>query len=113
MKTVKIMLKIEGKYNVAKVYTDMLEDGAVSQIETLCNQEYVKESKIRIMPDVHAGAGCTIGTTMTNTDKVVPMKNIISGSGTSMAITTGFGAYFPVILVSHTFWQWHYSASKE
>lgn len=66
------MLEIKGQYNVAKVYTDILDEGAASQIETLCNQEFVKESKIRIMPDVHAGAGCTIGTTMTITDKVVP-----------------------------------------
>lgn len=66
------MLEIKGKYNIAKVYTDILDEGAASQIETLCNQEFVKESKIRIMPDVHAGAGCTIGTTMTITDKVVP-----------------------------------------
>lgn len=66
------MLTIKGKHNIAKVYTEVLEEGAVSQIETLCNQEFVKDSKIRIMPDVHAGAGCTIGTTMTITDKVVP-----------------------------------------
>jgi len=66
------MLQIEGKYNIAKVFTDILEEGASAQIETLCNQEFVKVSKIRIMPDVHAGAGCTIGTTMTITDKVVP-----------------------------------------
>ena len=66
------VLEIKGKYNIAKVYTEVLEEGAVAQIETLCNQEFVKESKIRIMPDVHAGAGCTIGTTMTITDKVVP-----------------------------------------
>ena len=66
------MLEIKGKYNSAKVYTEVLEEGAVSQIETLCGQEFVKESKIRIMPDVHAGVGCTIGTTMTITDKVVP-----------------------------------------
>lgn len=66
------MIEIKGKYNIAKVYTDILEEGAASQIEILCNQEFVRESKIRIMPDVHAGAGCTIGTTMTITDKVVP-----------------------------------------
>lgn len=66
------MLEIRGKHNIAKVFTEILEEGAASQIETLCNQEFVKESKIRIMPDVHAGAGCTIGTTMTITDKVVP-----------------------------------------
>jgi hypothetical protein len=47
------MLEIKGKYNIAKVYTNILEEGAASQIVTLCNQEFVKESKIRIMPDVH------------------------------------------------------------
>ncbi|ODA41840.1 RtcB family protein [Desulfosporosinus sp. BG] len=66
------MQEIRGNYNIAKIFTDILEEGAASQIETLCNQEFVKDSKIRIMPDVHAGAGCTIGTTMTITDKVVP-----------------------------------------
>ncbi len=63
---------IEGKYNFAKVYTEVVEETALEQIKTLCDQEYVKNSKIRIMPDVHAGAGCTIGTTMTIKDCVVP-----------------------------------------
>ncbi|MGI5902458.1 MAG: RtcB family protein [Desulfitobacteriia bacterium] len=66
------MLVIKGKYNKAKVFTANLEDGAYSQIENLCNQEFIKDSKIRIMPDAHYGIGCTIGTTMTITDKVVP-----------------------------------------
>ena len=43
-----------------------------SQIQLLLNQEFVSGSKIRLMPDVHAGAGCTIGTTMTIADKIVP-----------------------------------------
>lgn len=63
---------VKGKYNTAFVYTDVLEDIALKQIETLCDQEFSKNSKIRIMPDVHAGAGCTIGTTMTISDKIVP-----------------------------------------
>jgi len=67
-----IMEIIEGKYNIAKVYTEVVEETAFEQIRTLCNQEFLKNSKIRIMPDVHAGAGCTIGTTMTLKDCVVP-----------------------------------------
>lgn len=63
---------VEGQFNTAKVFTDIVEDVAISQIKALCDQEYTQDSKIRIMPDVHAGAGCTIGTTMTITDKVVP-----------------------------------------
>ncbi|NSW91317.1 MAG: RtcB family protein [Firmicutes bacterium] len=66
------MLEIKGKYNIAKVFTDNIETEAESQIMELCNQEFVKGSVIRIMPDVHAGIGCTIGTTMTIEGKVVP-----------------------------------------
>ena len=66
------MLKLQGKYNEAKVFTTNVEETAAGQIIDLCNQEFVKDSKIRIMPDTHAGAGCTIGTTMTIQDKIVP-----------------------------------------
>ena len=66
------MLEIQGQYNIAKVFTDTLEPSAQAQIQTLCNQPFVSDVKIRVMPDVHAGAGCTIGTTMTVSDKVVP-----------------------------------------
>lgn len=66
------MLELRGKYNTAKVFTDNIDPAAISQIIELCNQEFIKDSKIRIMPDVHAGAGCTVGTTMTIRDKVVP-----------------------------------------
>lgn len=66
------MLEIKGKYNNAVVYTDNIDLNAITQIEALCGQEFVQGSKIRIMPDVHSGAGCTIGTTMTIQDKVVP-----------------------------------------
>lgn len=66
------MLELNGKFNSAKVFTDIIDPSAVSQIIELCNQPMSKGSSIRIMPDVHAGAGCTIGTTMGITDKVVP-----------------------------------------
>lgn len=66
------MIELKGKYNSAKVFTNNVEETAISQIIELCNQEFVKDSKIRIMPDTHAGAGCTIGTTMTIKDKIVP-----------------------------------------
>lgn len=66
------MLELNGKFNSAKVYTDIIDSSAVAQIIELCNQPMSAGSQIRIMPDVHAGAGCTIGTTMNITDKVVP-----------------------------------------
>lgn len=67
-----MMREIKGKYNTAKVFTDNLEEKAAEQIQELCDQEFAKDSMIRIMPDTHAGAGCTIGTTMTIKDKIVP-----------------------------------------
>lgn len=66
------MLELRGKYNTAKVFTDVIDENAVSQIIMLLNQPMSQGQQIRIMPDVHAGAGCTIGTTMTITDKAVP-----------------------------------------
>lgn len=68
----KNMIILNGKYNSAKVFTEIIDEGAISQIIALCNQPVSENSRIRIMPDVHAGAGCTIGTTMTVTDKAVP-----------------------------------------
>lgn len=66
------MKEITGKFNSAKIFTDVIDEKSLEQIELLCNQEFTSGSKIRLMPDVHAGAGCTIGTTMTLTDKIVP-----------------------------------------
>ncbi|MBP1046912.1 RtcB family protein [Enterococcus sp. BWM-S5] len=66
------MLTLQGKYNEAAVYTDLIGEGTIGQIIGLCNQSFTKESKIRIMPDTHSGTGCVIGTTMTIGDKIVP-----------------------------------------
>ena len=66
------MLELKGKYNGAKVFTDVVDQNAISQVIELLNQEFTTGSRIRMMPDIHAGAGCTIGTTMTITDKIVP-----------------------------------------
>ena len=63
---------VEGKHNTAKVFTDVVDEKSLQQIKTLCDQEFTSGAKIRLMPDVHAGAGCTIGTTMTIKDKIVP-----------------------------------------
>lgn len=81
------MLILQGKYNSAKIFTNNIEKEAIAQIIELCNQEFCKESKIRIMPDVHAGAGCTIGTTMTIKDKVVPnLVGVDIGCGMEVCI---------------------------
>ena len=66
------MIELNGKFNTAKIFTDVVDQSAISQVIELLNQEFVAGSRIRMMPDIHAGAGCTIGTTMTITDKIVP-----------------------------------------
>lgn len=66
------MLEIKGKVNTALCYAKVVEDEAIEQIRRMCDYEFTEGSKIRIMPDVHAGKGCTIGTTMTIADKAVP-----------------------------------------
>lgn len=76
------MIEIKGKYNTAICYTDELEPTAHDQIMAVCNEKAFESSDIRIMPDVHAGKGCTIGTTMTIVDKVVPnMVGVDIGCG--------------------------------
>ncbi len=76
------MIEIIGTYNVAKCFTDHLEEAAARQIQSVCDQPAFAGCKLRIMPDVHAGMGCTIGTTMTIRDKIVPgMVGVDIGCG--------------------------------
>ena len=76
------MIRIEGKHNTALCYTTILEETAEAQIRQVCDQAAFADCRIRIMPDVHAGKGCTIGTTMTLTDKIVPgMVGVDIGCG--------------------------------
>ena len=76
------MIEIIGQFNTAKCFATTLEATAEAQIKAVCDTEAFSSSKIRIMPDVHAGKGCTIGTTMTVTDKIVPaMVGVDIGCG--------------------------------
>lgn len=66
------MIELQGKYNTAKVFTDTVDNACISQIIELLNQPMAEGETIRMMPDCHAGAGCTVGTTMTVSDKIIP-----------------------------------------
>jgi len=66
------MIELQGKYNTAKVFTDNIEDSAKEQIIQLLNQDFIKDCKVRIMPDCHSGSGCVIGFTANLGDKVIP-----------------------------------------
>lgn len=66
------MFEIQGKYNKAKVFATTVENECISQITEMCNQKWLKDCQIAIMPDTHAGKGATIGTTIKLKDKVSP-----------------------------------------
>lgn len=66
------MFEIKGKTSTAVCYANTIEEEAIEQIRRMCDYEFTEGSKICIMPDVHAGKGCTIGTTMTVHGKAVP-----------------------------------------
>lgn len=66
------MFEIKGKVNTAICYAKVVEDEAIEQVRRMCDYPITEGSKVRIMPDVHSGKGCTIGTTMTIVDKAVP-----------------------------------------
>lgn len=76
------MVEVKGEYMTVLCYTDKLEELAHKQIQNVCNRNEYEGCKLRIMPDVHAGKGCTIGTTLTIRDKVVPgMVGVDIGCG--------------------------------
>lgn len=66
------MIQIENTFSSAIIYADSIDTGAEGLIRALCGSPISKGSKIRIMPDVHAGKGCTVGTTMTIGNCVAP-----------------------------------------
>jgi tRNA-splicing ligase RtcB (3'-phosphate/5'-hydroxy nucleic acid ligase) len=66
------MIEIEGKYNIAKLFTNKVDAVTYSQVQNIVNQKALADAKIRIMSDCHAGAGCVIGTTMNIIDKIIP-----------------------------------------
>ena len=65
-------IEIKGKVSTALCYVNVVEEDAIEQIKRMCDYPMSEGSQIRIMPDVHVGKGCTIGTTMTVKDRVVP-----------------------------------------
>lgn len=66
------MFDIIGRYNTATVYANQVDAVSYGQVLQMCNREELKDSRIRMMPDMHASEGCTVGTSMTIADKVNP-----------------------------------------
>ncbi len=66
------MITIKNTYNEAKIFADEIDSGTEGLIRALCGTPFSQGSRIRIMPDVHAGKGSVIGTTMTIGNRVAP-----------------------------------------
>lgn len=66
------MKEITGSFSSAKIFTDVVEENAIEQIQTLCNQPFTEGCRIRVMPDAHSGKGCVIGFTSNLSEKLVP-----------------------------------------
>lgn len=81
------MIKVEGKYNTAKIFSDINLDNAVEQVQRLLDQNYMFGNTIRIMPDYHWGAGCTVGLTSTLDSKRICVNLVGVDIGCGMQVT--------------------------
>lgn len=89
-------MKTIENYNI-KIYTDNIEDNAVEQIKELMSIDVFRKCKIRIMPDVHAGAGCVIGFTGNLGERIIP--NIVG-------VDIGCGIYVrPFVCIKDIDWH--------
>ena len=98
------MKEVKGKYGTAKIFTDLVEVSAVNQVKTLMDQEFVDGCKVRMMPDIHSGSGCVIGTTMEIRDKICPNLvgcDIGCGMHTTVMPTTIFPDFEKLDQVIH------------
>lgn len=76
------MIEIKGECNQIVCFADTMDDLAYAQLLSICNDPAFRDCRIRVMPDVHAGKGCTVGTTMTVHDRVAPaMVGVDIGCG--------------------------------
>ena len=66
------MKVIKGTFATAIVYTDTIDESAVAQLRTICDQPFTEGSRVRVMPDVHSGVGCVIGFTADLGELVIP-----------------------------------------
>lgn len=84
------MITIQNSFNSAIVFADAIDSGAEGLIRALCGSPISKDSKIRIMPDVHVGKGCAVGTTMTITNCVAPgLVGVDIGCGMTVLKVSG------------------------
>ena len=91
------MFTIEGKHGTATCYATNIQDAAIEQIKRMLDMPFSEGANTAIMPDAHFGLGCTIGTTMKVTDKIVP--NLV-GVDIGCGMLTADLGYKPINLKS-------------
>lgn len=84
-------MRINGSMTSAEVYTEILDEAAVQQIHSICDHPAFEGTRIRIMPDCHAGKGCVIGFTAVTENKLV-VPNIVGVDIGCGILTTVFDA---------------------
>lgn len=72
------MIELTGKYNSCKIFTDNVDEATITQVTNLLDQEFISNSKVRIMPDCHAGKGCVISAQ--NGERCIIPMNMRDGS---------------------------------
>ena len=84
------MFELNTKNGIVKVFAETIEQEAISQIYNMANSPIGEDANIRVMPDAHAGAGCTIGTTMKIKDKICPnLVGVDIGCGVDLIKLSG------------------------
>lgn len=66
------MIETTGGKASAQIFLDTVDESVVTQLHSMLNSDVLAGSKIRIMPDTHAGKGSVVGLTATISDKVTP-----------------------------------------
>lgn len=81
------MIEVKGKYNTAKIFSDVEVENAILQIKRLLDQNYMFGNKVRVMPDYHWGKGCTVGLTSTLDSKRICVNLVGVDIGCGMQVT--------------------------
>ena len=66
------MIEMAGRFADCKIFNDEIDEASASQVMQFLNHPAFERCKVRFMPDIHAGAGAVIGTTVELNDKVIP-----------------------------------------
>lgn len=85
------MIEVNGKHNSGIIFSDVPDEGSINQIRELLDQEFFAGNKVRVMPDYHVGAGCTIGLTAKLVRQIISPNLVGVDIGCGMRATKIYG----------------------